>query len=603
MGLRLTRKKRRLAGEDGAASARSLLAAAMPLEGKPGKQAWHASSSDDQWQRQAWYYYDAIGELRFAYNLLANAVSRATLFAAETDPETGLITGPTDDPRVQAAAARVLGGMDERPQLQSTMALHWQVGGETYVLILPQGAGLPDRWLALSRSSLRMQGASWSFEDPRTGVWTRLREGTDRCLRIWSPHPDRQIHADSAMRAAIPICLEIEKASQNIVSKLNSRLASNGIFFLPQEIDFATSDGEEANAQSFMKLLMEIAEANIADPGSAAAQVPIMADVPGEMIAQLADGHIDLSTALDGAVGEIREQAVQRLGRTVDMPRETALGTQAEANHWSAWQVEESTYKLHVEPFLLKLGMAITREYLRPVLATMGVENPDRFVLAWDVTEVVSRPDDTEDVKYLFEHNLVSVDWVLSKFGVPDDAKPSDEEAKYNLAKQLTLNAPTTLENASVAALLGLEPTVQATASVSVSPQAVDGAGDNPVRALPQRDTTPPDPDEGLVAAAELVVFDALSRAGGRLLTREYRGKFASTLKWELHTVIPSERRDTASLMEGSFQFTENVARAFDLSPVGLDGALREYVANRLDTGKPHLRPVLAGYLRTVARA
>lgn len=590
MGL-LTRKKKRVAGEEGP-SARALLAAAMPLAGREGKQAWHASSGDDQWQRQAWYYYDAIGELRFAYNLLANAVSRATLFAAETDPETGKITGPTEDTRAQAVAAKILGGMDERPQNQSTTALHWQVGGETYVLILPQGAGLPDRWLVLSRSGLRMQGSTWQFKDPLTGVWTKLRDGTDRLIRVWSPHPDDQVHADSAMRAAIPICLEIEKASQNIVAKLNSRLASNGIFFLPQEMDFATADGEEANAQSFMKLLMEIAEANIADPGSAAAQVPIMADVPGEVIAQLADGHVDLSTALDAAVGEIRESAITRLGRTVDMPRETALGTQNESNHWSAWQVEESTYKLHVEPFLLKLGMAITREYFRPALRAMGEENPDRFVIAWDVTEVVSRPDDTEDVKYLFEHNLVSVDWVLSKFGVPDDAKPSDEEAKFNLAKQLVLSAPTTLENASVATLLGFEPTAGAEAPAAL-PQGGDEPVDNNVRALPVRDTTPPEPDEGLVAAAELVVFDALSRAGGRLLTRQYRGQFGSTPKWELHTVIPQDDRPLSGLLEGSFQFTDNIAHAFGVDPASLKYAITEYVTWSLQYRQLHDRQKL----------
>ena len=597
--MRLLTRKRRTAGEDGP-SARALLAAAMPLAGKNGKQAWHASSGDDQWQRQAWYYYDAIGELRFAYNLLANAVSRATLFAAETDPETGKITGPTEDTRAQAVAAKILGGMDERPQNQSTTALHWQVGGETYILILPQGTGTEDRWLVLSRSGLRMQGSTWQFKDPLTGVWTKLRDGTDRMIRVWSPHPDDQVHADSAMRAAIPICLEIEKASQNIVSKLNSRLANNGIFFLPQEIDFSTAEGEEANAQSFMKLLMEISAANLADPGSAEAQVPIMADVPAEFIAAIADGHVDLSTALDTAVGEIRESAITRLGRTVDMPRETALGTQNESNHWSAWQVEESTYKLHVEPFLLKLGMAITREYFRPALKAMGEENPDRFVLGWDVTEVVSRPDDTDDVKYLFENNLVSVDWVLSKFGVPDDAKPSDEEAQFNLAKQLVLNAPTTLENASVAELLGFEPTT--TGGGAVLPQGGDELVDNPVRALPVRDTTPPEPDEGLVAAAELVVFDALSRAGGRLLTRQYRGQFGSTPKWELHTVIPQDGRE-GELVEGSFQFTDNIAHAFGVDARALNDEIRSYVINRLQWGSVHEREILARHIRNVGPA
>lgn len=598
MALGLRRKK----GPATEAPGRALLAAALPLEGKPGRQAWHASSGDDQWQRQAWYYYDAIGELRFAFNLLANAVSRATLFAAETDPETGLITGPTDDPRAQAAADRVLGGSDSRPQNQSLVALQWQVSGETYVLIVPQSGGREDRWAVLSRNSLRQRGGSWSYKDPLTGVWTNLREGTDRLLRVWSPHPDDQTHADSAMRAAIPICNEIERASQSIVARLLSRLASNGLYFLPQEVEFATADGEPANAQTLMKQLMELAELNISNPGTAAAAVPLMADVPGELMQYLTDSHVDFATALDGAVSELREQAITRLGRTVDMPRETALGQTAEANHWSAWQVEESTYKLHVEPFLLKFGMALTREYFRPVLAAMNVPNPERFVLAWDVSEVVSRPDDTEDVKYLYENNLVSVDWVLSKFGVPDDARPSDEEARFNLARTLVINAPTTLENPSVAELLGLAPTVQPAAAVAVDdPQAVDGAGDN-VRSLPTRQSTPPEPDEGLVAAAELVVFDALSRAGGRLLTRSYRGQFASTPKWELHTVIPQEGRE-GELMEGSFQFTDNIAHAFGVAPVALRDELQSYVRNRLQWGSVHEREILARHIARVGRA
>ena len=156
---------------------RALLAAAMPISGREGKQAWDARSGDDGWQRQARYYYDAVGELRFAFNWLANAISRAALYAAELDPETGLITGPTDDTRAQSAAQAVLGGMDDRPQNQSLLALHWQVSGETFILIIPQGPGQEDRWLCLSSAGMRQQGGTWAFKDPLTGVWTKLRPG------------------------------------------------------------------------------------------------------------------------------------------------------------------------------------------------------------------------------------------------------------------------------------------------------------------------------------------------------------------------------------------------------------------------------------------
>lgn len=602
MGL-LDRKHKRAGEEPG--RPRAVLAAAMPIEGKAGKQAWQNSTSDTQWQTTAWYYYDAVGELRFAHNWIANAVSRATLYAAEIDPETGLVTGPTEDARAQAAASAILGGADDRPQLQSTMALHWQIPGETFVLVVPQSGQTPDRWLAMARTQMRERGGRWQFEDPLTGVWTPLRS-QDRVIRIWSPHPAKQAHADSAMRPGNTICQEIEKASQNIIARLDSRLAGNGIMWLPNEIDFPTQDGEPADAQSFMKLLMEASEAAIAEPGTAAAHVPIMAQIPGEWIAAMSGAHSDLSTAMDSAVTDLRKDALNRLGNTLDMSREIATGGMAEANHWTAWQIEEGTYKIHVEPFLLKLGMALTGEFFRPALAAMGVSDPDRFVLAWDITEVVARPDDTEDTKWLWDQRLVSADHVRSKFSVPDDAMPSDDELFLRRLEDAVNVAPTLAADGQVAErLFGFE-LAPAAAGVS-DPSAVDQpaleAGTQPepaTNALPERDTQPPEPDAGLVAAAELVVFDALSRAGGRLLTPAYRGQFKSTPRHELHTVIPVGR--SGHLLEGSFQFAERVALAFGYSPIGLEHALREYVEGRLSLAEPHNPAVMIGYLQTVAR-
>ena len=402
------------------------------------------------------------------------------------------------------------------------------------------------------------------------------------------------------MRAAIPILTEIEKSSQNIIARLDSRLAGNGVMFLPQEIDFATADGEPADAQSFMKLLHEAASASIANPGTAAAHVPIMAEIPGDQLSAIANSHIDLSTAMDDAVTGLRNDAITRLGRTLDMPRELALGELASANHWSGWLIEESTYKIHVEPFLLKLGMALTKTWYRPALKAMGEANPDRFVLAWDITEVVSRPDDKEDVKYLLESNLVSEDWARGKFGVPDDAIPSEEEARRNLARVLATAAPTILENASVAEALGFEPTVDPAAQAPGSPAQGSDQGNEPTgsrsgsRALPA--TQDAEPDAGLTAAAELIVFDALSRAGGRLLTPKFRGQFKDTPRHELYTVIPTG--DARQLMEGSFQFTEVVAQAFGVDPLKLEECLTTYVRRRLRLREAHDRGALRDYLR-----
>lgn len=580
-----------------AAQGRSLVASAMPLAGPDGKAAWQASSGDAGWQAQAWYYYDAIGELRFAFNWLANAISRASLYAAEIDPNTGKIsTDPTNDARAQAAAQAVLGGADDRPQLQSTMALQWQVSGETFVLILSQqtdpvtGSSIPDRWLCLSRRSMRERAGTWSYKDPLTGVWSKLNE-RDRVMRVWSPHPDEQTHADSAMRAALPILQEVEKSSQNIIARLDSRLASNGLYLIPQEVDFSSAESEQSSSQTFRQMLLDAMTVSLANPGTAESHAPIVADVPGEWLQAMADGHVDFSTAMDASITELRRDALNRVGSTLDMPREMAMGELAQANHWSGWLIEESTYKIHVEPFLLKFGMALTKTWYRPALAAMGESNPDRFVLAWDITEVVARPDDKEDVKYLFENNLVSADWARSKFGVPDDAIPSEEEERHNLARMMVTSAPTTLENVSVARELGFDPTVPLTPSGTPAAEAPEEQPSGP-RALPQtRDT---EPDAALVAAAELVALDALGRAGGRLLTPTYRGQFKDVDRWALHTVIPRDQNKIDDLMAGSFQHVSLIASAG--SP--LQAQLQAYVRNRLINGIAHDRDVMREYLR-----
>lgn len=579
--------------------ARTLLAAALPLTGPEGKQAWKSSASDVQWQKQGWYYYDAVGELHFAFQWLAKAASRAVLRAVETDPETGLVTGPTEDARVQKAAASVLGGPKNLPRLLSLITLHMEVSGESYVLILPQGAGAPDRWEAVTRNSLREQGGTWSYKDPLTGVWTKFG-ARDRVIRSWESHPDEQTHADCAMRAAIPICAEIEKASQNIAARLDSRIAGNGIFFLPQELDFPVAEGEQADASSFMRLLMDAAEASMANPGTAAAQVPLMAQVPAELIAALANGHVDLSTNLDATVPELRENAFTRLGRTLDMPREIALGQMSDANHWSAWQIEEGTYKIHLEPLLLKLAMVLVSEYFHDVLTAMGVQDPERYLLNWDVTEVIARPDDSEDTKWLWGENLISADYTRSKFGIPDDAIPTEEEERRQLARLLVTGAPTLLENPSVAAELGFEASVPSGGASAVAPP--EQAEPAP-RALPERQATPPEPDAGLTAAAELVVYDALSRAGGKLLSREYRGNPAvrDLPKFELHTVIPTLDRDE-ELMAGSFQFTDPVADAFGLDRDAFLHGLRAYVRRCIRAQRPHSREELVRFLGVVDR-
>lgn len=587
--------------ESAAPPPRAVMAAAMPLSGPdvPRMNRARQMETVEGWQNDAWYFFDAIGELRSPTTFIANACSQATPFAAEVDPDTQLITGPTENPTVQRVAAMVLGGAAHRAQLLQTISVCWQIPGELFVIIRPRGAGLADEWLVLSGRKVTVRGGQWSYTDPLTLAQVSLGS-RDRLFRVWSPHPNDQARADSAVRPALPILREIEKSSMNIAAKLDSRLASNGILPWPQEADFPAKEGQ-SKAEAVIGYLMEAMTASLSAPGTAAAQAPIVVEMPSEYIEIFSKGWMDLSTVLDSQVLELRQDGMTRLANTLDMPRDVAQGTQSDSNHWGAWQVEETTYKIYIEPLLQRIADAITEHWFRPALIAMGVADPERYVLDWDTSAIVKRPDATEDLNWLYDQRLISDDYRRDQSGIPDSAIPGDDELQRRLLVDIVSGAPTLAADPTIGReLFGFE---VAPAAAGVSDVTIEGAPEldatttepTDQRALPAtQDDVPP----GLTAAAELLVFNALERAGGRLLTPQNRGQFKATPKHELHTVIKAE--DTAALLAGSFTNTDGVADAFGRDRDAFRARLMGYSRALLVHGVAHSRDVLASVLRQV---
>ncbi|MEU0317198.1 hypothetical protein [Nocardioides sp. NPDC006273] len=571
-------------------------------------------SANSDWQRQGWYYYDAIGELRSPLVWIANAVSQADIHATELDPATGTPTGPSENAIAMQAAAQVLGGAAKRATLLKVLALCWQVPGEAWVIVRPrppiQGRPQPDEWIVLPPSQVKSKGngadAKWEYRDPKIGVDVQL-DSKSRLFRVWSPHPADFIQADSAVRPALPVCREIEKAGQTIAAQLDSRLALAGLLLLADELDLPRGE-HDTTALALMDELLAAAEATIQQPGTPSAVVPITINAPADMIASGgAMAFINPITEFVGGLDDLRDRALARLANTLDMPKDIAAGTQGESNHWSAWQVEESTYKIFIEPLLQALGDALTEQWFRPALVAMGMteEQAATYEVGWDTTKIVARPDDTENLRDLHDRLLISDEYMLAENGIPVDAAPDQEEYTRRLLEKIVIGAPSLLSDPNVAAAMGLE--------VVVAPEATGASGEieggqlepaESSRALPSTQGTEPEPEavpDGLTAAAELLVFDALSRAGGRLLTRENRGQFANVPKHELHTKLESSG-DDGRLLEGSFQFVGPVAEAFGLYEGTLRAVLKTYVRNRLYTREPHNRTVLTNMLTEAMR-
>lgn len=597
----------KLRGTEKGPPPKAIVAAAMPLSG-PGVQRINRGrqhTTQEQWQREAWYYFDAIGQARGPMVWIANAVSQADLHATDIDPETGKPSGPSDDAQAQAVANSALGGVSQRAQLLRLTALCWQVVGEAFVIIRPDGRlGKPDKWLVLSGNRVTAKGEKWQYTDPFTGENIILDSAADRMFRLWSPHPDDQAKADSSMRPALPICREIEKASQNIAARLDSRIATNGVAAVADEVDFPRGD-HDTSAGAFMDFLLQAAEAGLQNPGQASSQVPLFFTAPGELIANGgAFAHFDLSTAFDAAVVELRQDGFSNLASTLDMPKSVADGTQDEANHWSAWQVEESTYKIFIEPLLKAIGDAITEHWFRPALMALGWDQvrADSVELGWDTTAIVARPDDTENLRDLHDRILISDDYMATENGVPEDARPTPEEYTRRFLEGAVKVAPTLLADPNVAKAIGLDIEVSPVAAGVDAEVGSGGELEAPEpepapRALPGTQNEEPELEavpEGLVAAAEVLVMQALDRAGGRLLTNQNRGMFKAVERHELYMHIRPENPD--SLVD--IRFADGVAEAFGMRAAYLNAGLQTYVARLLRSGHAYSRGELVWHLR-----
>ncbi len=610
------------------------------------------------WQVQAWEMYDAVGELHAACNWLAHSLSRCKLYVGELpDDRTEGDPTPTADELAQVPLDELFGGTAGHPQMLSRFAVHLTVPGESYLIgldldapaptaddtgeqvgqpspIAPDGTAVIEqvqrRWLVASTEEFDTNNGKLSVRLPDSDRQVEVDLGRSTVIRLWRPHARRAWEADSPARACLGALRELVTTSARITADLESRLAGAGILIMPASASVARStptegaagdlgaDDESLSDDPDYATLIEAMVTPIGDRDSASAVVPILIRVDDAAVDKVR--HISLSTNLDANVLALREAAIRRLALGLDVPPEVLLGM-TDANHWTGWQIEESAVKLSVEPILTMIVNALTENYLRPAHRALGVANPERFVIWYDVSELVLRPNRFEQAYKLWQEGMVGSAAVLREGGFSEDDVPtSTEQARHLLLSLVRANVSPDVARPYLVAL-GLP-----------APEALDGAVgdaaptdgtdtdaiDGEARELP---ATPGNPDDGepgpvdaaaLVADAgalraaglELAVLRALEIAGKRLLSaggRQYRGQVAGPA-WSIHT--HPDLRPTEAQLDTLLAGAYDTLRA---SPLGhAPGAVElvdGYVRQLLLAGVGHTPQYLAIALTQAARA
>ena len=607
---------------------RSLVASAARI--KPDKRGWNAYNfGDDSWQQEAWRLYDVIGELRFAANWIGSCCSRVRIYVAEVD-KNGRIQKETENEKVAALADTLFGGPPAKSEALRMLGINLTVVGDAYVV----GRSTPDPeyddWYVVSCSELkrlgRGAGTYYGFVDADgkllSGEESKLDPDNDIIIRIWTPHPRRNLWADSPTRGAMPMLWEIERLTRFVFAQIDSRLTSAGVLFLPRGASFPDGDEDITGAEALTTRLVNAAVLSRKGDDSAAGVVPIVMELPDESLgkAQL----MMFASELSQQARELREEALARFATAMDMPPEILKGT-GDTNHWSSWHVEESAVKVHIEPLMTRICDGLTTSYLTAALKSIG-KDPTKFCFWYDTAPLTVRPQKLLDTHNLYKDGIVSKETVIIAGDYNLTDMPEAEEDMRRFTRELMLRDPNLMNIPAIRKIAGFTDEMLPPETVVTPPQGQPGAGPPPPPPPPTgiSPTGPPPLPVGSTAegapspvgppvvasasvpswatvfvVANAAVLRALELAGKRMLNSTNRHQFSSTPPYELHTKI-RDQRDPGKLLAGAWDHLSVLTGHLDLSvdTGALQNTLETYCEDLLASGKAHEMHLLGERLR-----
>lgn len=408
------------------------------------------------WQEQAWSYWRTNGQLHQAFEWFANSVSQLKLLAAEAQPgEEEPI--PLDD----GAAAEIVSQLDwDSASILRDLTIYKLVPGRGYLVGREITRG-EISWCAYSADQVRLSPATERLRknNPDIRPEYEIQEDNKRWVSakgalivpVRTPDPQFKWADTSPLQSQLGILREIDLYDREIISSLVSRIANNGILFIPSEVTFPSRPEFNDGRDPFVRELIEAAQQSIKDPGSASAAIPIPLKVPSQFIEKF--HHLKLSDGVDEKVLAARETALGNLADGLPMPRENVVGGMAGVNHWSGWLLEESAIKAYISPFAGDICRDLTRGFLWPQLIAnkekLRGPNGGRLIVWFDTTKLAAKPDKSKNALEAFDREGINIPAMVRELGFSESDIPTNEQLRTQLLLKLvsqSANALTAIE-------------------------------------------------------------------------------------------------------------------------------------------------------------
>jgi hypothetical protein len=503
------------------------------------------------WQTRALSYYDMVGEIKYAANYVGHAMSLLTLLPAQIQPD-GEIK-PTTNQNVVDALARIQdpgGGKGQRNGLQQQYGKLMFLTGEAYLLVSNDPFTGLEQWEVLSTDELRvMDGVIMRYRAPSIMIqnyhevkdedFFPVDDDSAVAYRLWKRSPRWSALADSSMAGVLLLVEELVLLTAVVRARARSRQAGNGILWIDDALSQTPLEplgDEDPLNDIFLQDLTDAMTASIENEGSASAVVPLIMRVPVPENKSLKDlvYHMELvdPVQLYPETG-LREECIRRIAIGLDLPAEILTGM-GDLTHWNAWQVDESTWKAHLQPMAQQLVSDLTQSYLRPYLSDMGVADWQTYCIDYDASAIINHPDRGAAADEAFDRGTISDDTYRKSKGFDDADAPSPEERNVYLGIKLRDPGLAVYGTPSLrpGSELEIAPGVLETPDTGGADGGSGGVTSAPVRGPggSASETTkgkPPQPISGEVIgsaataavsiAAELAVYRARELAGSKL--------------------------------------------------------------------------------------
>lgn len=464
---------------------RTMTAAAMQIKIKDMNEfeqfRSRRAAASSAWQAEAWEYYDAIGEIKYAFNLVASVVSRIRIYAAVVeDPSEApapVSKSEVIDPRLASAAERALERLNSayggQAGLLRDAALNLCVTGECYLVQIPArpGTGTPESWdirstdelITDARGNFTVIGRREQSTSSGTGVGASSQTKgiplSDKSFvgRIWRSHPRFSDEADSSLRGLLDLCAELLLLNRTFRATARSRLNA-GALYLPDGLSVAAQgDGDfpldsdvdldpsmftvEEAEDEFEEQLIDAMTTPIRDEESASAVVPLIIRGPAELGDAIKQFKFERS--FDPALAQRADRVLERILQGLDVPKDVVTGL-ANVKYSNALQIDEALYKAHIEPLMLLLADSITVVYLRPYLIANGFspEEVNKIVVWYDPSAVSTRNDRAADANEGFDRRAISYNAWRRAHGFSDADAPDGTEIAVRILAERGMVTP-----------------------------------------------------------------------------------------------------------------------------------------------------------------